>query len=186
MGPCAFCGFWSTRPLHYFPLSSVRHGRDISTFLDNLMILIWHKIKTGRPRSMFLRQRKDADRRFLPQKCQSPSEEQNINSSNSAHPSPWGDSRAGCQPPPSSQLRGPPIQVLCTAGCTWRGIQVHIIWSKNVVITNLIKLNLLLLKHRVLGHPRVFGKICCELKLPPCHVAAPHISHLICETICNC
>ena len=35
-------GFWSTRILHYFPLSSfsvhssVRHGRDISTFLDNL------------------------------------------------------------------------------------------------------------------------------------------------------
>ena len=104
----------------------------------------------------------------------------NINSSNSAHPLPWADSRAVCQPPPSSQLREPPIQVLCTAGCTWRDIQVHIIWSKNGVIANLMKLNLLLLKHRVLGHPRVFGKICCELKLPPCHVAAPHISHLIC------
>ena len=28
-------GFWSTRILHYFH-SSVRHGRDIATFLDNL------------------------------------------------------------------------------------------------------------------------------------------------------
>ena len=54
------------------------------------------------------------------------------------------------------------------------------ILSKNGFITNLIKLNLLLLKHRVLDHPRVFGKICCELKLPACHVAASHISHLIC------
>ena len=39
------CGFWSNRTLHYFPLSSslsvcasVCHRRDISTFLDNLMI----------------------------------------------------------------------------------------------------------------------------------------------------
>ena len=79
---------------------------------------------TGRPRCMFLRQRKNADCRFLPQKSLCPTEEKNINSSNSAHPSPWADSRAGCQPPPSSQLREPPIQVLCIAGCTWvRSIQ---------------------------------------------------------------
>ena len=33
------CGFWSTRILHYFPLSVlrpfVRHRRDILTFIDN-------------------------------------------------------------------------------------------------------------------------------------------------------
>ena len=38
----SFCGFWSNRTLPYFPLSSVRssvrHRRDISTFLDNLMV----------------------------------------------------------------------------------------------------------------------------------------------------
>ena len=36
-----YCGFWSNRTLLYFPLSacpsSIRHRRDISTFLDNLM-----------------------------------------------------------------------------------------------------------------------------------------------------
>ena len=38
-----FCGFWSNRTLPYFPLSvpssvRLRHRRDISTFLDNLIV----------------------------------------------------------------------------------------------------------------------------------------------------
>ena len=141
---------------------------------------------TGRPRCMFLTQRKDDDCRFLPQKCLSPSEEQNINSSNHAHPLPWADSRAGCQPPPSSQLREPPIQVLCTAGCTWRGIQVHIIWSKNVVITNLIKFTYCCWSTEYLAIPGFLERFAASWSCQPVMLLPPTYRTWYVQTICNC